>query len=1192
MVVDAVENWLKKLPVDGDEKTAKSIKDDLAKRWFKKVGEINSDPKIFGDDDLYQDLLNEEIDAQLEIIPSSNKLGENKDKMKTEFINAILEARKIMKYKSAGDDYVHRLINKLDASIPNPVAYQQINDPGFEIYKNKLANLFILSNFDHCNDDFKIPYEKKIREEVNKYVTHAANRNAIPLTNDQINNELFSVLFKVPFPNEESIVNEVEELKTKIIIDSWYEELPLGEPHNGLIELLERDKILSTLAKRIHELEREEAPAEKVLKEIKKWMGKFPFEIKFRCKFDFYATKLLNKLISTIEERKCFVEHKKGVKGKEKRNEIDNHHIGLSIEPNNKCYNWKNSTVSPCCQLANFEERNPTELILEMIEVWFEKLPIKANDEELKILKTDAVTKMVLKISELNADPDILYDDMTYYALVNQELDKVLSNLPLCCDFPSTSDYKKREFVAVLQNIKPLLIDEKARHEYKKELKDTVNSILEPPKESNEEKSALFNHFKDELVEEFVQYYYTKGDEKGRQFYKNKVHDTVLKYIQEILKKQQQNVNPLILRNQLICELEKIPIPSEIALKHNVEEIRMKAEVAAFLNENSLTPKNKVQENVMTSLAKKLFEIERTGHTCDNERKMKAEIFKNTRKLGKELSSDKVDAFLNRLKETEPIRKAPPPRDDERAHQMLKKGNDNNITNWIPIQNDFSSDQAGRCDARYITSRRQVGPQPPIANSNYSMFQYYEPNYYSGSSNTTSQSLMNIEHLVQDADRWRESNQVNTNRLGRMIPSINNYNTERAQPYSTVDIDPRQIEMQQLTNFQTAEQPILERTSFQPADVRSQVLPCESFQVISHGQTQSQSSPRLEAPPSQLLYGPVNLSCSPCRNPCPLRTSPDQVDPCDTERAYTRNNQIQSSCVQDIDSNFGRANVPGSKPVPIQPQAALNQSLHDGLHIPQIPLYGQDHYQPNIQAPTTTYIPNDSQVQIPEPTILEQSIAGVHTSTQPFSCENNAAQVSSCCQNVQPHAAPFMSGGNQMIIPEQTIIGTNRRPQVDVQSNLLPAANPCMYNASQGQIPGQSTVAANTSLQPSSPSVRQGINLSPCLPSIQRTASGTAVTPAELFTAQMSNNKDDILKRPMTNDAHTQLMPPGQIRRQPPRKKVKLRDAREISEDVDIENGDVDNVLCKCGRRRARRRKYYDDDFEMCFGRLPRCYYY
>lgn len=1036
MLVDAIENWVKNLSISGDDKTVIHIKDDFRKRLFKKIGEFNTNPKIFGDDNLYRALLNEEIDAQLEIIHSGYKLEEGRDKIKLEFINAILEAKKIMEQKSAGDDYVKRLINTLNASIPNPTYYHQMHDPGFEIYKNKLANLFILSNFDHCNDDFKIPYEKKIRREVDKYVAYAATRNAIPLTKDQINNELFSVLFKVPMPNEESIVSEVEELKTKILVDTWYEQLPFEEEQNDLIELLERDKILSTLAKRIYELERREEPTEKILKEIKKWMAKFSFEIKLKCKLDFYANKLLDMLISTKEERKCIIRDTKGIKGKDIRNKKENYETSQNFTSNNETNSYKNTNVAICCQLANFEERNPTELILEIVELWFEKLPLQVNEEEFKTLKSDVVTKIVLKISELNSDSNILYDDITYYALIDQELNKVLSKLPLCCDFPSTSDYKKREFLTALQDIKPLIVNEKSSYEYKKELKDAVGNVLDPPKDINDENLAKFNIYKDELVEDFIQYHYNKEDEKKRLFYKNKIYDLVLTYTQEVLNKD-KNVNSLMLRNQLICELEKIPIHSEAAVKHIVEEIKMKQEVAEFFNKNSLNTKDKFEEQVLTSLAKKLFEIERTGHTCNNERKMKAAIFKHIKKIGKELSSDEIDAFLTRLKESEPYRKAQPLKNTNIiAYASPNQIHHNNTSDWMSIQNEYLIQQG-------------------------------------------------VPHRVQ--------------------LSI-------------------------------------------PTSPTSQGLPPESFQgnlgnLQNH--TQNQFLPSVGAAPIQILGTRENFPSSTCRNPCSVIINSGHADPCNTERFWEKN-QILTRIEQGLDS-FDTINVTSKL---IEPQFTMNQPVHDNYQSPQIPLHFHNP-ESNIQAQANSYIPNNSQVQIPNPNTCGQCTASRNPSMQPV-----VHKIPPCCQKAElnkPLTAAFISNSNQIQNVDQSLTEKNTNIQINHRGTFVSSIQPSRY---------------------------QDIN-TPHLPVPSTQNNPSCIIQTELPTV-------DTFKKPITNVTCDDLMSSCH-RRQSLKRNMKLRDSIE-SADV-IEKQRLDDILCKC-RRRARRKKCYGRKFEMCFGRLPKCFYY
>ncbi|CAH1643072.1 unnamed protein product [Spodoptera littoralis] len=656
-IVEAIESWCNKLPIkDKDKEAVKKMKQGIARNLYQKTCELNLDPRVFNDDLLYREMLGDEIDTQLENVPQNPELQKNREKLKESLINNIMETNEVIKEKSTGENYRNKLETTIDSSIPNPVQSTHMFDPGFEIYKNHLADMFILENFDHANDDVKANYEKRIKQETDKYFESARNRNALPLTKDQIYNELYSALFKVPMPNETSVIDEVEQVKTRCEIDGWYESLPVEHTDN-LTELLERDKILSTLAKRIHEIEKSKSckTDDKITKETRKWLEKLPLTPGHEG-HDAYAKKLLKILKSTASDRKHVPSDKK-CKGKCKTGKgSSDKKESKKTEPQLQS---KATHAKPCIQVTPMAHKKPGDIIVEIVEDWCNELPLNSTEEQNKVIRDNISTRIIIHISELNMDPEIFNDDVVYTELLDEELEGILSNIPVNSDFENTKLERKYQLITKIMSIKPLIKEEKARHEYKQELDSTVASILKEPQDTSANKLALFNQLKEEIVENFVQFHYNKHDEEGRQLYKKQVHDAVVKYCAEIKDKSgDEEMDPLVRRNQLLCELEKIPVP-QTALQEEVAEIKMKKEVEELLRQQSV-PEGEKTNKIKKHLAKRLCDIEKSGYTPSNEKKMKSDITRCFKKLDKDISPKDVDDFINKLKNNEAERKAPP----------------------------------------------------------------------------------------------------------------------------------------------------------------------------------------------------------------------------------------------------------------------------------------------------------------------------------------------------------------------------------------------------------------------------------------------------------------------------------------------------------------------------------------------------
>ncbi|XP_028160381.1 uncharacterized protein LOC114352839 [Ostrinia furnacalis] len=677
IIVEAIENWANKLPVRAENKDAeRTMKDDIARKLYQKAGELSVDPQIMNDDLLYQELFTDEVNAQLNNLQSPD-IQKKKESLKNDLVDKVMEAKSVIKECTAGDNYKHQLENTIEASIPSPIYNRQFHDPGFEIYKNHLADMFILENFDHGNDAVKVKYENLIKKEIDKYFQDALKRNAVPLTKEQIYSELYSALYKVPTPNENSTSAEVEEVITRCEIDDWFGTLKLREA-SGVGELLEWDKILSMLAKRLREIEKnEQKPDEKMHKEITKWVVKFPLLPGQEGDIDKLADDLQNRLKTSKEERKCVpappLNGKDSKKGKvQKKASKSKGILGTSqvAGPSSASQPWVSPTAAPvCCQGSPIPRKKPADIILEIVEYWCESLPLYAgtpqDQQTNKIIREDLLTKIIIKICELNSNPQTFSDDLLYNYLLDQELEVLMSKVPICCDFKPTKDSKKTELVAAIDAVKPLMREERARHEYVQELKSTVNTILEEPLNTTADVIKMFNELRDDIVDNFVQFHYNRDDDIGKQIYKAKIRDAVTKYLVDINEKPEgPPVDPLIRQNQLLCELSKVSIPSERAVKDEVEEVRMKNEVKQFFDELAFPDEDEekmtLRNNMKQSLAKRLNEIEKTGHNCANDAKMKKEISRCLKKIEKEVDPKKIEAFVERLKMNEGARKAPP----------------------------------------------------------------------------------------------------------------------------------------------------------------------------------------------------------------------------------------------------------------------------------------------------------------------------------------------------------------------------------------------------------------------------------------------------------------------------------------------------------------------------------------------------
>nr|XP_034838433.1 uncharacterized protein LOC117994608 [Maniola hyperantus] len=693
-IVETIENWCAALPVQTEEEINNNmIKDTVATNLFKKLSELNMNPKCFTDNNLYRELLSDEIDKQLGNLPYNSKLQTVKEDLKQLLVSKIMEKRIEIREQASGTEYKQELEKTIEISLPNPVQTYQEESPGFKMYKDRLATLFILDNFDHGFDEVKESYEKIIKKEIDKYFEEAQKRNAIPLSKDQFFNQLYSALFNVPLPNNSSITEEVEEIKTRCEIDAWFETLPLRTASSDG-EVLARDQIGAMLAKRIHRMEKyEQNPDSKIHKEIAKWLLKLPLLPGHEDNVDELAHKLLQRLKATLRNRKCTQRNESVYKdfiiNNNKRK--DKGVLGTSqiAGPSTENKAWPCPASPTCCQISPLRLTKPADMLMNIVEVWCEQLPLQANTsldiDNTKVIKDNLIIKVIMKISELNVNPEALNNDFLYDALLDDELENLLSALPTSEEFNQSKDLRKKQLKDAIKSVKPLIQKEKAKYEYKQDLQNIVDKFLKEPKNLVPKMKDLLVSLKDDIIDNFILYNYHKNDEEGS-LYKMMVNVSVEKYFTEVCQNQNDNnfYNPMMIGNHLLCEMAKVPAPSKTAIVEEIREIRIKTLITDFFNDHSLCNSNDkllMRNQIIATLAKRLNEVEKVSNTTENFNKIKNVIVKCLKKLGENVEEKEINALvqsLQNLQETEiagvsesRYKRPPPFNDDQRYNQSV-----------------------------------------------------------------------------------------------------------------------------------------------------------------------------------------------------------------------------------------------------------------------------------------------------------------------------------------------------------------------------------------------------------------------------------------------------------------------------------------------------------------------------------------
>lgn len=646
-LVKTIDNWCINLNFDGgNPETRKITKDKIATELYQKIHALNNEPRIHADNNLFTREMGFEIDKILQNLPEQLKLNGDQNDLRQCLLLKVKNAREEIVDILAGANYRDALDVTLDNCLPNPMHAEK--DPEFDMYKEKLTDNFILENFDYSITDPNKKYANHIKNKINQFSQSALKRNAVPLSKEYIYNELYSSMYKVPIPNENIIADKVEEIKTRCEIDSWFDKLPIKPPQD-MKELKCWDQILNTLTKRIHYIEKVKTNSdEKMHKEITKLLIHFPL---LQENVDDIANRLVSKLKASEKYRKCV-----------KSDDYIEEPLIVKMYPTVPLSDDQLMQIQ-----KNDCRKRGVDVITDVVETWSSKVPVTASSfEKQNSIRDGIATDILKKLCELYSDSEIFNGDIVYDYLLNKELDKIVNKL-LQNNAKKNIEKRKQELIQAVKLATNILKEERIKQYYIDDLRLTVTRILPMQQNDNSEHDLMYDHTMDKIVSNFMEYAYNREDEGAKQFYKSKIFRDIRKYIMDI----KDQADPLLITNVIVCDMTKLPIPKDYIIKEQIDEIRMRHAVKDFIND--ILPRNESDQLSFTTnqhincLAKILYTIEKCGHNEANASKMRKAIYKGLNKLKSDLIIDdkKITCFIERLRESEPFRKAFPIRKAE-----------------------------------------------------------------------------------------------------------------------------------------------------------------------------------------------------------------------------------------------------------------------------------------------------------------------------------------------------------------------------------------------------------------------------------------------------------------------------------------------------------------------------------------------
>ncbi|XP_063544316.1 uncharacterized protein LOC134752578 [Cydia strobilella] len=576
-MVEAIENWCNNLPIKEENNEAtKAKKERTAINIFQILGSLNDDSRLDNDNQKLKNILDNEIKAQLENLSEHKGINKNKEKLKADLVNKIMEIKTMIRDITAGDDYVQTLENTIDASLPNPHHRSPKYDLSYELFKKRMVMLWLLENYDYAVDYHSMKYKKMLAAEVRSLSEEVQNKNLFPADKDEMMNDIMSALYTTNPPTEDAIVDEIENIKLRCEIEIWANELPLKEASN-YNKVWERDQILTILSKLLFDIvKREECDAdEKMRLEIIKWTQKLPLMSEEKTNVAKYAELLMCFLKATADSRKCQRQPEpKNLTVVEKTltNLKSDDAVLSKTNQGNTSQIAEPSNPKSCggCGSCGASLEQLTFLINKSIINWCIQLPLRYGvcDEHNVVQSTkELISQRLFRfVSVLNYRPNTLNNEGLYESHLNLEIERILSQLAndrAYWEEQRSRNERKYQLINALKAIRPLVQEVKDRELYKEKLKHTISSFHEPMAQHSG--VELSENTQRAILDDFIQYSNHKGDFENQELYKLKINDALKNELNE-------DVDPLLTANRLICELSKVEFPAQSAKQRRYSE--------------------------------------------------------------------------------------------------------------------------------------------------------------------------------------------------------------------------------------------------------------------------------------------------------------------------------------------------------------------------------------------------------------------------------------------------------------------------------------------------------------------------------------------------------------------------------------------------------------------------------------------
>lgn len=306
-----VKNWVQQIPVatsnPKEQTLAEKLRLGIYNGIWKAITKLKMDPAILSNPFYYQDVFDDELDELLSCLPQTSELMKKKQMLKAQLIEKTTKTNELIIAAVAPSSYKQQLVENVTNKLPRNIidyAGKDLTKLYEEMQKMNLAEDFIL--YIKYRDDNRVKanvFKKKLMKEVQELINSIKTNHGKELKDidaEAYIDEVITALQKVPMPSEDTIRAEADEIYVGLEIEQWFSDLPLI-PNSNYAEKLGRRQFIDTLAKKIHNLEKQSNLADsegQIRQEVTRFLQRMPLRPSETENIDFMVEELVNRLKS------------------------------------------------------------------------------------------------------------------------------------------------------------------------------------------------------------------------------------------------------------------------------------------------------------------------------------------------------------------------------------------------------------------------------------------------------------------------------------------------------------------------------------------------------------------------------------------------------------------------------------------------------------------------------------------------------------------------------------------------------------------------------------------------------------------------------------------------------------------------------------------------------------------------------